>query len=164
MVRDVHRHEDPKGKGPAKNLVTIDGQLAGTGQRPQFRIRDISQRESRSRPPGPFTTASLQQAASVQLRFGTSRTMRVAQQLYEGVEIAGEGSVGLITYMRTDSLNLSNEAVGQIRSLIGQQFGPAYVPESPNRYASGERAGSARGHSSQRRAPSAAGSGQRADG
>ncbi len=139
-VREVRRQEDPKGKGPARNLVTVVGQLGGQGPVPKFTVRDISQRESRSRPPGPFTTAALQQAASVQLRFGASRTMRIAQQLYEGVDVPGEGSVGLITYMRTDSLNLSNEAVGQIRGMIGQQFGQAYLPDSPNRFASGERA------------------------
>ncbi len=74
------------------------------------------------------------------MRFAASRTMRIAQDLYEGVDVPGEGSVGLITYMRTDSLNLSNEAVTAARSFIGDEFGQRYVPEKPNRYTAGGRA------------------------
>ncbi len=139
-VKEIRTQEDPKGKGPARNLATIVGELYAAQPTAQFSVRSVNQRESRTRPLAPFTTASLQQAASVQLRFGASRTMRIAQQLYEGVDVPGEGSVGLITYMRTDSTNLSREAVDHVRGLIGREFGPAYLPDSPNRYASGERA------------------------
>ena len=141
---DISVVQDPAAKGPAQRVVSIAGRLYGQTeagpQTPRFSVRSINQRESRTRPLPPLTTAALQQAASVQLRFSASRTMRIAQQLYEGIEVPGEGSVGLITYMRTDSTNLSNEAVSHVRSLIGRDFGPSYVPDSPNRYASGERA------------------------
>jgi len=142
--QDVNIAHDASAKGPAQRVVTVTGHLYDDVSRatakPAFTVRGVNQRESRTRPMPPLTTAALQQAASVQLRFSASRTMRIAQQLYEGVDVPGEGSVGLITYMRTDSTNLSNEAVAQARRLIGQQFGPAYLPETPNRYASGERA------------------------
>ena len=137
-VEAVDRQEDPAGKGPARHRVTVLGRLGGDG--PAFVVRSLQQRESRSRPQAPLTTASMQQAASVQLRFSTDRTMRIAQQLYEGVEVPGEGSVGVITYMRTDSTQLSAEAVAAARDLIAKQFGPRYVPEKPQVYASAQRA------------------------
>lgn len=137
-VDEIQRSEDPEGKGPAASRVTVVGRVDRDG--PAFRITRLAQRESRSRPPAPFITSSLQQAASVKLRFSASRTMRLAQQLYEGVEIPGEGQVGLITYMRTDSRHLSGEALAQVRSLIGERFGPQYVPDKPNVYASAQRA------------------------
>jgi len=137
-VRDVRRSTNEKAKGAARNVVNVVGGVAAG--RPDYTVTDVRQRESKSRPPTPMTTATLQQAASVYLRFSASRTMRIAQQLYEGVETPGEGSVGLITYMRTDSRNLSKEALGQIRGLIEQKFGKAYLPEKPNFYSSGERA------------------------
>jgi len=138
VATEVQRSENPEGKGPARHLVGVAGRLAD--RLPQFAVREINERDSRSRPPAPFTTATLQQAASVQLRFSAQRTMRIAQQLYEGVEVPGEGSVGLITYMRTDSRNLSAEAVSHCRSLIADSFGRQYVPEKPNFYASDKRA------------------------
>ncbi|HAU36292.1 MAG TPA: hypothetical protein DCX07_01060, partial [Phycisphaerales bacterium] len=98
-IERIDRAEDPKGKGLARNRATVVGRAGDAA--PPFVLGDIKQRETRSRPYAPFTTAALQQAASVQLRFSASRTMRTAQQLYEGVELPGEGSVGLITYMRT---------------------------------------------------------------
>ena len=107
---------------------------------PAFTVRDISQRETKSRPGAPFTTAALQQAASTQLRFRPRRTMQVAQKLYEGIDVPGEGMAGLITYMRTDSRNLSRESIGAVRDLIGQQFGGEYLPEKANVYSSGSRA------------------------
>lgn len=85
------------------------------------------------RPAAPFTTSTLQQEASRRLNFGTTRTMRIAQQLYEGVDV-GEGSAGLITYMRTDSLNVAAEAQREARSYIQQRFGEAYVPDRPPFY------------------------------
>jgi DNA topoisomerase-1 len=94
-------------------------------------VRDITEREQRSSAPPPFITSTLQQAASTQLRFNTSRTMRVAQQLYEGVEIEG-AAVGLITYMRTDSFNIAPEALNDARRYIGQHFAPEYLPEKAN--------------------------------
>ncbi|MBI5863787.1 MAG: type I DNA topoisomerase [Planctomycetes bacterium] len=95
-------------------------------------IRDLSTKRTTTRPPAPFTTASLQQQASTQLGFKASRTMRVAQGLYEGVDLHGEGPVGLITYMRTDSTNLAGEALTAVRGYLGREYGPRYVPGEPN--------------------------------
>ncbi|MFP4054921.1 MAG: type I DNA topoisomerase, partial [Phycisphaerae bacterium] len=145
VVDDEQRTEDPKGKGPAKNLVNIVGHVAGrladdSSTPPDYTVENLRQRESKSRPPAPLITSTLQQAASVRLRFSASRTMRVAQQLYEGIEIPGEGQVGLITYMRTDSRHLSGDAIKMARGFIGEKYGDPYVPEKPNVYTSGKRA------------------------
>jgi DNA topoisomerase-1 len=97
-------------------------------------IRDLSTKRTTTKPPAPFTTASLQQQASNQLGFKTSRTMRTAQGLYEGIDLHGEGPVGLITYMRTDSTNLAAEAITAVRGFIQKEHGERYVPEAPNFY------------------------------
>ncbi len=83
------------------------------------------------RPTPPFTTSQLQQKASTMMRFSARKTMMIAQQLYEGVELPGEGSVGLITYMRTDSVRVGEDALEQARRLIERDFGKPYVPEAP---------------------------------
>ncbi|MFW6146271.1 MAG: type I DNA topoisomerase [Planctomycetota bacterium] len=143
VIEDVERTEHPDAKGPARRRAVLKTRLYnddGSTALTDFAVTGLDERRSVSRPPKPFTTASLQQAASARLRFSASRTMRVAQQLYEGVAIGGEGSVGLITYMRTDSLNLSNEALSTARRFIDDQFGGDYVPEKPNRYVAGGRA------------------------
>jgi DNA topoisomerase-1 len=97
-------------------------------------ITAVETRERMEKPPAPFITSTLQQAASTRLRFGASRTMRIAQQLYEGVELGSEGGVGLITYMRTDSVRVADEAIQAVRRTVEDTFGPAYVPGSPNRH------------------------------
>ena len=99
-----------------------------------FRISEIKTKRTKSAPGAPFITSTLQQQAANRLGFATKRTMRVAQQLYEGIDVAGEGSVGLITYMRTDSTHLAPEAVGAARGFIEEQFGDEYLPEKPNAY------------------------------
>ena len=137
-VDEVKCTEDPEGKGPAANRVEIVARLDGS--QPPFTVTDIKQRQRQSKPPAPFTTVTMQQAASVRLYFGASRTMRVAQKLYEGLNVPGEGSVGLITYMRTDSTHLSNDALDQARGFIGDSFGSAYLPEKPAHYSSSKRA------------------------
>lgn len=96
--------------------------------------------ERRKNPSPPFTTPNLQQEASRKLRFTTAKTMQIAQQLYEGVDIEGEGTVGLITYIRTDSVRLSDEAVAAVRAYIPEQYGVAYLPETPNVYKGRTRA------------------------
>lgn len=96
--------------------------------------------ERRKNPSPPFTTPNLQQEASRKLRFTTAKTMQIAQQLYEGVDIEGEGTVGLITYIRTDSVRLSDEAVAAVRAYIPEQYGAAYLPETPNVYKGRTRA------------------------
>jgi DNA topoisomerase I len=96
-------------------------------------IASVEKRQVRRNPPPPFTTSTLQQEASRKLRFAASQTMRVAQKLYEGIELGGE-TTGLITYMRTDSVNLSNEALDQARALIGERYDAAYLPDKPRAF------------------------------
>ncbi len=98
-----------------------------------FSVATVERRQSRRNPSPPFTTSTLQQEASRKLGFGAMRTMRTAQKLYEGVDIGGE-TVGLITYMRTDGVSLSQEAIDGARSLIGSHWGERYVPPAPRVY------------------------------
>ena len=93
----------------------------------------VDRKQRKRNPAPPFTTSTLQQEAARKLGFSAQKTMRVAQQLYEGVDI-GEGQVGLITYMRTDSLNLAQEAIGQIREVIVQLYGQEGLAEEPRIY------------------------------
>jgi DNA topoisomerase I len=99
-------------------------------------VSGVTQREKKRNPPPPFTTSKLQQAGYNRLRFTAKRTMSLAQRLYEGVELGNEGSVALITYMRTDSVHVSNDALAQVRDLIPARFGSDYLPEKPNFYKS----------------------------
>ena len=99
-----------------------------------FTIADIQKRDIKRNPPSPFITSTLQQEASRKLRFSASRTMKLAQKLYEGVEIGEEGAVGLITYMRTDSTRLSDDAVAEVREYIYNNYGKEYLPKHPNVY------------------------------
>ena len=96
-----------------------------------YEVVDVRRDERQELPPPPFTTSLLQQAASTRLHFPAKKTMKVAQSLYEGVDLGSEGAVGLITYMRTDSFRVAPEALDQVRRLIAKDFGPAYVPEQP---------------------------------
>ena len=104
----------------------------------KFSITDISSKVVSRNPSGPFTTSTLQQTASSRLGFGASRTMQIAQKLYQGIEIEGE-TVGLITYMRTDGTNLSVDAVKSFRDYIKSDLGKEYLPENPLNY-SGKKA------------------------
>jgi DNA topoisomerase I len=99
-------------------------------------VAEISQKEKKRNPPPPFTTSKLQQAAYNRLRFTAKRTMALAQRLYEGLELGEEGSIALITYMRTDSFHVSSDALAQVRELISGRFGGHYLPERPNYYKS----------------------------
>jgi DNA topoisomerase-1 len=102
----------------------------------KWQVASVAQKEKKRNPPPPFTTSKLQQAAYNRLRFTAKRTMALAQRLYEGVELGEEGSVALITYMRTDSVNVSHDAITDVRALIPQRFGSDYLPEKPNFYKS----------------------------
>src|SRR5271154_687034 len=102
----------------------------------KWQVASVTQREKKRNPPPPFTTSKLQQASYNRLRYSAKNTMRVAQGLYEGVELGDEGSVALITYMRTDSVNVSQDALAEVRELIPKKFGSAYLPEKPNYYKS----------------------------
>jgi DNA topoisomerase I len=104
-------------------------------QAPEFAVAEIDRRQVRRNPFPPFTTSTLQQEASRKLGLSASRTMQIAQRLYEGIDLIGE-TVGLITYMRTDGVAISGEAITAARRLIGSEFGPRYVPDQPRVYRS----------------------------
>jgi len=97
-------------------------------------LAELDVKPKSRRPTPAFTTSQLQQKASTMLRFSARKTMMIAQQLYEGVELPGEGSVGLITYMRTDSTRVSNDAIAEVRGLIERDYGKDYLPDKPNSY------------------------------
>ena len=127
-------------------LVSLDGERVALSSAAQaeearariarggFVIRSVKRGERRKHPAPPFTTSNLQQEASRKLGFTTAKTMQIAQQLYEGVDIEGRGTLGLISYIRTDSVRLSDEAVSGVRAIIGERYGADYVPEKPNVY------------------------------
>ena len=99
----------------------------------KFKIKDINSKVHKRNPLPPFTTSTLQQTASSSFGFGASRTMQIAQKLYQGIEIDGE-TTGLITYMRTDGTHISKEAIIEFRDLINKDFGKEYLPNNPNTY------------------------------
>ena len=100
----------------------------------QFIVESVTKKETKRNPVAPFTTSTLQQEAARKLRFSSKKTMSVAQKLYEGIDLGKEGPVGLITYMRTDSTRLSDEAVSEARQYIGEKFGGDYLPSKPQVY------------------------------
>jgi DNA topoisomerase I len=136
------------GQSFTTHLQAIDGQklgkfdipdqtraavLAGEIQQQPFRVTEITRSEKKRNPAPPFTTSTLQQEASRKLGFSARKTMSVAQKLYEGIDI-GEGAVGLITYMRTDSVALSQVATSEAKDLIGRKFGPEYALANPRTF------------------------------
>ena len=106
-------------------------QQAASGR---LHVTDVASKERKRRPAPPFTTSTLQQEAARKLGFTTRKTMQVAQKLYEGIALGDEGTVGLISYMRTDSVNLSQDALAEIRDVIARDFGTASLPDKPNVY------------------------------
>jgi len=112
------------------------GRLKSALESAQFTVKAVENKERRRNPLPPFITSRLQQDSGRKLRFSVKRTMMIAQRLYEGVELGSEGLVGLITYMRTDSTRVSDDALKEAREFIGGQFGNTYLPEQPNRFAS----------------------------
>lgn len=134
------------GKQLHARLLSLDGQRVSLSDAEQaaaakarveqggFVIRSVKRGEKRKHPAPPFTTSNLQQEASRKLGFTTAKTMQIAQQLYEGVDIEGRGTLGLISYIRTDSVRLSDEAVAAAREAIEARYGAEYVPEKPNVY------------------------------
>src|SRR5271167_5020143 len=118
-----------------KNQEAADAIVAAVNKA-NWRVASVNLKEKRRNPPPPFTTSKLQQAGYNRLRYTAKRTMALAQRLYEGVELGEEGSVALITYMRTDSVQVSNDALDQVRALIPERFGSSYLPEKPNFYKS----------------------------
>ena len=100
----------------------------------EFVVQSVKMTEKLKRPQPPFTTSSLQQEASRKLNFSTAKTMQVVQQLYEGIDLGKSGTVGLVTYIRTDSVRVADEALQAARAHIQTQFGEEYCPEQPNQY------------------------------
>ena len=136
LVAKLHKIEGKSPEigreGDAKALV--DEAKAGS-----FRIEDVKTTRRKRKPPAPFITSTLQQEAFKQLRFSAKKTMSVAQQLYEGLPVDGGEQVGLITYMRTDSTRVSDEAIGSVRQLIEKRFGKPYLPGEPRVYRQKQR-------------------------
>jgi DNA topoisomerase-1 len=128
--------ENPKGRGPAKTLRTVVGRVDPDAR---YSIDSMETKRTSSRPPAPFITSTLQMAAANALGFSANLTMRVAQELYEGVNVPGEGQVGLITYMRTDSTHLSGAALSMARGFISKAYGDEYLPEKPNFFGSSNK-------------------------
>ena len=113
------------------NQAAADAVLAAV-EKAKWEVASVAQKEKRRNPPPPFTTSKLQQASYNRLRYTAKRTMGIAQKLYEGVELGSEGSIALITYMRTDSVRVSNDALDQVRTMVPERFGSNYLPEKPN--------------------------------
>jgi DNA topoisomerase-1 len=132
----VERETNASGKGRGRNVVRLTGRPDPAAR---YTVESIDVTRTRSRPYPPFITSTLQQAASSRLGMSTDRTMRIAQQLYEGIDLPAEGRVGLITYMRTDSTNLSGEAISMARTYLAEKHGDAYVPEKPRFYSSSNK-------------------------
>ena len=132
VLDDAVETEHPDEKGPAKNQVCFLGTI---GNAPAYAIDSVETKRTKRRPAPPFITSTLQQRASSYLSFNLKRTMRVAQQLYEGIDLKGSrGQTGLITYMRTDSTHLAGEAVAAARTYIENKLGKEYRPEDKPRF------------------------------
>jgi DNA topoisomerase-1 len=127
-ARFIGRGEEKTEVGSAEEAEKIRAAV----EKADWKVASVDRKERRRFAAPPFITSKLQQDAARKLRFNVKRTMMIAQRLYEGVEVGEEGAVGLITYMRTDSTRVSNDALAEVRELIGKDFGPAFLPESPN--------------------------------
>jgi DNA topoisomerase-1 len=114
----------------AEQTEAVVAALAGAS----YRVADVTRKEVQRRPSPPFTTSTLQQEASRKIGFGVRRTMQIAQELYEGIDLGAEGTQGLITYMRTDSTNIALSAQFAAREEIARRYGPEFVPERPPVY------------------------------
>jgi DNA topoisomerase-1 len=121
-------------KFDVSDKATADEILANLSEA-KYAVKDVDKREGVRQPAPPFITSTLQQEASRKLHYSATRTMAIAQQLYEGLPVGDEGQIGLITYMRTDSTHLAASAVADIRDLIKKKYGPEYVPSRPNVFA-----------------------------
>ena len=123
-----------------KLLKPLADEIVSACEKAPFIVRKIERKEIRRSPAPPFITSRLQQEASRKLYFSPSRTMKVAQKLYEGIELGDQGAAGLITYMRTDSPRVSDEALASVRCYINGRYGEDYLPDKPNFYRSAKSA------------------------
>ena len=153
---DASLHPAPQGMDFTARFIGIDGKksevptvgapalpdgvtakaVVAQLEKAQWQVRSVEKKERRKSPTAPFTTSKLQQDASRQLGFNVKRTMGVAQRLYEGLEIGSKGTVGLITYMRTDSTRVAPEALADVRTYVEKKIGKNYLPAQPNAYKS----------------------------
>jgi len=153
---DASLHPQPQGLDFTARFIGIDGKksevptvgapalpdgvtaraVVAQLEKAKWQVRSVEKKERRKSPTAPFTTSKLQQDASRQLGFNVKRTMGVAQRLYEGLEIGSKGTVGLITYMRTDSTRVSPEALNDVRAYVEKRIGKSYLPAQPNAYKS----------------------------
>ena len=135
QINDLKVTFDPKKGDPPvlDSEATVQPHLDALRQS-MFRVAGVKRGTRQSKPSAPFTTSTLQQAASNRRGFGASRTMRIAQQLYEGIDLGQGSSVGLITYMRTDSVQVSKDAQSQARKFVKAKYGPEFVPQFPPKY------------------------------
>ncbi|MGE5647215.1 MAG: type I DNA topoisomerase [Acidobacteriota bacterium] len=131
-ARFIKRNDEAVEIGDEASAKGLIDQLEGAS----YAVKSVITREKRRNPVPPFITSTLQQESARKLRFSVKRTMGLAQRLYEGVALGKEGPTGLITYMRTDSTRVSDDALKEARAFIGAKFGPQYVPEAPNIYKS----------------------------
>jgi DNA topoisomerase-1 len=128
---ELHKQD---GKKPEIRSAAAADEIVAAVRDAAFVVTDVKRKERRKHAPAPFTTSTLQQEAAKRLGFSSKRTMRAAQELYEGVEVAEEGSVGLITYMRTDSTRLAGSAVDAARAWVERQYGKKSLPDKPVPY------------------------------
>ncbi len=143
---ELKRTQDAQSDSFIASLVRFEGDKAEITNEEQsnhildsinnekFIVSSVDRKDKKRNALPPFITSTLQQEASRKIRFGTKKTMSIAQKLYEGIELGEEGPVGLITYMRTDSVRISNEAIGEARSYIQENYGSEYLPEKPNTF------------------------------
>jgi DNA topoisomerase-1 len=106
----------------------------------RYVVSKVESSQKLDRADAPFKTSTLQQQAAIRIRFSGKKTMKVAQELYEGIDVDGSGPTGLITYMRTDSLRVSDEALSHVRDMIKSEYGDRYLPDKPNKFAAGKQA------------------------
>jgi len=155
IIASLHPEENKKSQFKAQLVrwkgekFALGGQFASTEdsarevasilEKSDFNIVDITSRKSNGKNLAPFITSTLQQAASTHLRFGTSKTMSVAQKLYEGIELEDGNPVGLITYMRTDSTRIAPEGIDEVRDYIKNNFDPEYLPEKAKQHGSSNK-------------------------
>ena len=130
---------NPDKKGLVLENEETAREHAGNLERAAYRVDEVRRKETKRNPSPPFTTSTLQQEAARKLGFSSRKTMRMAQQLYEGVELPGEGQVGLITYMRTDSVTIAKQALAEIAEVVRRQYGKEYALDSPRPFKKKQR-------------------------
>jgi len=140
----LKRNQDEQNDSFVAALVRFEGEKAEISNEEQsnhildsvkneeFIVSSVDRKDKKRNALPPFITSTIQQEASRKIRFGTKKTMSIAQKLYEGIDLGAEGPVGLITYMRTDSVRISNEALDEARSYIKENYGVQYLPSKPN--------------------------------